>query len=177
MMWGFDIATRSTGWCAGDGSGRPVLGAFQYQHVNVELGRLAVLWEEDLDRLALRFGKPRVVAYEKPILTPRDTCLPLRKIYGMGMQLERWCLERGVLCVEVSLYDIKLRVAGRKKAEKDELVHVVRDKLQIAVPEGEQRKDACDAFGAWLCGCVDHYAKEHRPRWDAALYGQRGALL
>lgn len=180
MFWGFDTATRVTGWTCGTGAERPTVGVFKYDHVGSRLGQLAKEWRRDLCALEARFGTPKVIAYEAPLLTPGDKLLTLRKLYGMGMVLEDWAAEEGVRdvhVVEVGNGAIKKRIAGHFRAKKPELVRVVRTKLGITLPEGDAAQDAADSFGAWLSGCIDHYAKHHQPRWDAALYGSRGALL
>ncbi len=175
MIFGFDMATRSTGWCAGDGSKRPTAGAFKYDWVGDDLGALCKAWNKDLGALEIRFGTPVVAVYETPLLVPSDKLLPLRKIYGMGMFLEWWCQKRNVHCVEIGAKKIKKRITGDSCAKKPVVVDVVRRRLHIELP-ADGAEDAADAVGAWLTGGVDHYAKIHQPKWDAALMGGRVLL-
>lgn len=176
MIFGFDIATRCVGYCAGDGASRPNVDALTYEHVGRDLGALAQLWEADLNRLETRYGTPRVVVYEAPIWPPFPDLLAYRKIYGMGMQLERWALDRGAIMAEVDLRTMKSRLTGDHKAKKPQMVAMAK-RLKIDLPAGKIAEDAADAFAAWLAGGIDHYGREHQHKWDELLYGSRGALL
>lgn len=178
MIWGLDIATRCTGWCAGDGAQPPETGVLLYDHVGEDLGLLGMLWRKDLTRLEQRFGRPDHIIYERPILLPHDKCLPLRKIYGMGMILEVWASDRPdpIPVHEVTLQEIKTRVTGSHKAKKPVVVAVV-SRLGVMLPDGKMAEDAADAFGAWLTGGVDHYARQHQAMWDGKLYRSRGRLM
>lgn len=177
MIFAFDIATRCTGWCIGTGETKPEVGFLRYDKVGRDIGALAVAWETDLNSLLQRFGKPTVVVYEEPIKTDRDKVLTLRKTYGMGYGLERWCGRRGILCQEESLWAIKKRLTGNSRADKLAMVDVVQRRLGIPLPTGEERKDMADAVGVWLTAGVDHHAKQFQGRWDSKLYGSRGGLL
>jgi hypothetical protein len=178
MIFAFDIATRSTGWCVGDGAEMPVVDYWQYEHVGDYLSDLARVFRADLNRLEDRFGSPTHVVYEAPILTPHDRLLPLRKIYGMGMVLEEWATDegRGAICEEIDLRTIKSRLTGSHKADKSQIVKMARA-VGIRLPPGDGAKDAADAFGAWLAGGVDHHAKQHQQKWDTLLYTGRGRLV
>ena len=176
MIFGFDLATRCTGWCAGAGDARPAVDVFRYAHVEEDLGLLARNFKADLASLEQRFGAPSVVIYEAPLLLPSDRLLPLRKIYGMGMILEEWAQDRGAAVEEVSSRAIKKRITGNHLAEKKEVVRIVREKLRITLPEGKIEEDAADAFGAWLAGGVDHHARQFQSAWDTLLFTGRGGL-
>lgn len=175
MLWFFDIATRRTGWAAGNGDARPVTGVFEYDYVGDDMGLLAEMWHRDLNVLKDRFGLPTVIGYERPILMEHDRITPLRKIYGMGMQLELWGRQRGVTVCEVGLKDIKKRLTGNGNAKKPEVAATIA-RLGIELPKGDGRLDAADAAGGWII-LVDHYEKQFQPRWDAALYRSKGAAL
>lgn len=177
LIYGFDIATRCTGWCVGTGEVKPTLGSFKYAHVGDDLGLLGEMFERDLNALAERFGDPTVICYETPLLLPSDRLLPLRKAYGMGMQLERWARKRGAETCEIGAKLIKKRLTGDSSAKKDVMVDMVQRRLAIQLPAGKEREDMADAFGCWLAAGVDHHAKPFQPRWDALLYSGRGLLL
>lgn len=170
MIVGLDLATRCTGYAYGTGAERPRVGAWHYDYVGQDLGLLLSDYHNDLSTLPT----PTVIMYESPMLTPRDRLLPLRKIYAMGAYTELWARQRGVLIEETSAISLKKLLCGHHKASKDDMVAMSLT-LGIVLPEGEARKDAADAFAAWLRG-VQCHAKEHQPRWDRALYSPRGRL-
>lgn len=177
LIWGLDTATKVTGWAVGTGEVRPTCDVFRYPQVGSDLGAMARSFIRDLDALAERFGPPDVIAYESPLLTPGDKLLTLRKLYGLGMIVEWWGDRVGAKVVEVSNGQIKKRIAGNFRAKKPELVRVVRERLGVYLPAGEVERDAADAFGAWLAGGVDHYAKHYQARWDQQIMTGRGSLL
>jgi len=170
MLWGLDIATRCTGFAYGSGAERPTAGAWHYDYVGSDLGRLLSDFHDDISRLPA----PTVIMYEAPMLTPRDRLLPLRKIYSMGAYVELWARQRGILVQETSAISLKKLLCGNHKASKDDMVAMAQ-KMGISLPEGEARKDAADAFAAWLCG-IQFHAREFQPKWDRALYSPRGRL-
>ena len=175
MIVGLDLATRCTGWAAGDGAERPRVGAWTYDYVGADLAALLEAFEADMDRLESAFGTPKALIYESPLLLPHDRLLPLRKVYALGAYLELWCKRRGVVVEEASAVSLKKLLTGNHKAKKDDMVAMCR-RLQISLPEGEKSKDAADAVAAWLCG-VHHHAREHQPMWDRMIYSPRGRLL
>lgn len=170
---GLDLATRRIGWCAGTGERRPAAGTWRYEHVADDLGLLAEMFHRDLSALADQH-RPTHIVYESPILLPSDRLLPLRKIYGLGMQLEHWGRRNGVHVSEEGPRALKKLLTGNHKAEKKEMVRVAV-RLGIELPDGESAKDAADAFACWLCA-VQHYGRQHLPLWDAALYGRKVML-
>jgi Holliday junction resolvasome RuvABC endonuclease subunit len=173
-LLGLDLATRRIGWCVGTGEIRPAAGTWRYDHVGDDLGLLAEMFMRDLDALADQH-QPTHIVYESPILLPSDRLLPLRKIYGLGMQVEHWGRRNNVHVSEEGPRALKKLLTGNHKAKKEDMV-AVAIRMGISLPDGESAKDAADAFACWLCA-VQHYAKPFLPRWDALLYGSRGGLL
>lgn len=178
MIWGLDTATKVTGWTVGTGETRPTTGAFRYAPTDDDLGLIATRFRADLGALADRFGMADVIIYEAPLLNPgRDKLLTLRKLFGVGMVLEDWGQTRGAIVREVGNGKIKKRITGHGRGDKEDVLRVVRDRLNIELPAGEAAKDAADSFGAWLTGGVDEYAKHYQARWDHKLLTGRGMLL
>jgi hypothetical protein len=201
---GLDIATRLTGWTAGDGRTRPRLDAMRFPFVGDDYGLLIDLFDQNLCVLVETF-KPVAVIYEGPILVVNrkkkrgdqwtteiglghnggpemetgashtDTPMVLRKIYGMGTHLEFFCRRRGIECSEVTLQAIKKEVTGNHMAPKEDVVAVAR-KCGLDLPTGPAAKDAADAWGAWLLG-LRHYSPEMSRRWDSLIWSPRGSLL
>ena len=174
MIWGIDTSSRCTGWTAGTGEVRPQAGAWTYPHTGDDLGLLLDSFDRDLCALADRHP-PTVIVYEKPILTPYDKLLTLRKLYAVGAHLEFWGRRRGVLVQEEDLRTLKTRLTGSHKADKIAMVAMAK-KCGIALPSGKAAEDAADSFAAWLVG-IQYHAKPYLPRWDALLHGSRGGLL
>lgn len=175
MIFGIDIATRCTGWAAGDGAQRPQVNVWTYEYVGDDLAALLEAFDADLTRLEGAMGTPKVLIYESPLLLPHDRLLPLRKAYAMGGYLELWCKRRSVVVEEASAVSLKKLLTGNHKASKDDMVAMCR-RLGINLPRGEAAKDAADAFAAFLCG-VHNHAREHQPMWDRMIYSPRGRLL
>jgi len=180
MIWGLDTSSRCTGWTAGTGETRPETGAWTYENVGTDVGLMLDLFHADLDALADR-KPPTAIIFESPILTPFDTLLKLRKLYGMTGYVEiwarRWARRHNVHVIvqEEDLRTLKTRLTGSHKADKAEMVRMAK-KCGITLPSGKEAEDAADSFACWLCA-IQHHAKPFLPRWDALLYGSRGGLL
>lgn len=182
MILAFDLATRTTGYCAGTGEVRPEAGNLKFDQTGDSLGQLGIAFWSAAGALFDRF-KPTLVVYEAPILVikgkmgaGRTDRLPVvRKLYGMGFLLETMCELRGVPIAEVGLHAIKREVTGQSHADKDAMVAVAR-RCGLTLPDGVGARDAADAWGAWLIG-LRHNNKEASARWDRLIWSRRGALL
>lgn len=176
MLLGLDLAPGLTGYCVGEGADVPLAGAWPFEYCGDDLGQLAqALWHE----LAALHARRRLtwVLYEAPLLMPHDTCMRLRKLYGMGVVVELFGKMHSIQVREASVQRLKRELAGKSFADKDAMVAMAL-KAGIELPKqiNEGRRDAADAFAAWLIA-VRLYAREHLPRWDRVIYGARGALL
>lgn len=173
----FDIATRLTGWCSGNGEVRPEVGAFSFPHVGDDYGRLGALFREALGYHFDRF-QPVSVGYESPILVPTDTLEKVRKIYGMGVILEAECHERGIPCWERDLRDLKREVTGNPHAEKADIVEVaLMAGINLPATKAEGKEDAADAWAGWLIG-IRELNPAISARWDSLIWSKgRGSLL
>ena len=179
---GLDIATRLTGWTAGDGATRPRLDVMKFPFVDDDYGRLIDLFDRQLCVLVDTF-KPGAIIYEGPILVVNrkdedghtDKPMVLRKIYGMGTHLEFFCRRRGVECSEVTLQAIKREITGNPNSKKPPMVAIAR-RCGLELPSGPAAEDATDSWGAWLLG-LRHYNPEASRRWDKLIWSPRGALL
>lgn len=183
----FDIAVHWTGWTIGAGDVTPTAGAFELQVPPDDLGALAHEFAEHLDILHARFSFT-FAGYESPILvvgkknpdgsTRTDKLEDLRRIYGLGMQLEAWCRRKGILYGEVSAQRIKKEVTGNRFAKKEQVADIIEHRLGITLPatKAQGRLDAGDAGGGWLIGIRDHNPAIY-DRWAAKLWGRRGNLL
>lgn len=182
MLLGLDLASRLTGWCAGDGSGVPEVGAWTFPPVDGDYGLLLATLEDYLDVAFGRFA-PTEVAYEAPILIARgkgkrrygDKLSTLRLLYPMGAFVEWYCRRAGTPCYEVTVSEIKREVTGNSYAAKDDLVAVARH-CGLQLPPGESAKDAADAWGAWLV-LLRTTDKALSAAWDRRIYTPRGALI
>ena len=198
ILSGFDLATRKSGYCVGDGLTLPACGAFLFEPFgtdeNPDLGGLLDLWDRYL-AAHIEAYRPDVAVYEKPILVinrkfkkwgrgdngapPLDdagrTDKPgrLRKIYSMGAHLEFVCFRRGIECSEVTLQSIKREVTGNAQADKDAMVAVAqRVGLKLPATLAEGREDAADAWGAWLLA-LRQYQPAISREWDKRIWSRR----
>lgn len=182
-----DLATRKTGYCAGDGETTPVAGAWLFDQVGADYGRLGgALWF-NLDSMALRFPDLALVVVEAPILTKKDKLDTVRKLYGISFVVETWVhlyskrrvLEGGdpLLIREAGLKQIKRELAGHAGAEKSEMV-AAAEKCGVVLPatNAAGREDAADAFGGWLMG-LRAVNREASGRWDRRLWSTRHGLV
>lgn len=174
MIIGFDLSTHLCGWCAGDGSTIPTADAFRLQEQR-DLGLLGCNFQQQVLSLHARFPAS-VWALEKALLMPHDNLYTLERQYGLAMILMVLARKLGITCRRYGVAEVKKEFAG-KNATKPEMV-AMAVKLGIALPRraNEGREDAADAAGVWRLGVRD-FAKQHIQRWDAAIYGSRGALL
>lgn len=181
MIAGFDLGENRTGWCTGTGDGDPKVGAWRYASDDIAAGdKLGVALEEfdqDLGRFLTDNCVAHVVA-EAPLMLKWDSMLTLRRIYGRGAHLQWVCHKRGISYREESPAALKKRLTGSHKAKKDDMVHVVTQKLGLVLPatKADGREDAADGVAAWLIG-VDVHARRFQGAWDKRLYSARGALL
>lgn len=182
-----DLATRKTGYCAGDGETTPVAGAWLFDQVGADYGRLGgALWF-NLDSMALRFPDLALVVVEAPILTKKDKLDTVRKLYGISFVVETWAAlvsdrrvkagEAPLPCREAGLKQIKRELAGHTGAEKHEMVAAAL-KCGVALPPtlDKGREDAADAFGGWLMG-LRTVNREASGRWDRRLWSTRHGLV
>lgn len=185
MLLGLDIATRLTGWCAGDGSQVPDCGAWEFPSLEPDdLGGLGTRLHAYLEICWDRF-RPSLVVYEKPIVlhgsvdengktTRRDNLPFLRKRYGMDFYIETFFEARGAVVREVTIQAIKKEVTGNHQAKKASLVAVaLKCGLDLPTPGAD---DAADAFGAWLLA-LRSTNRALSSQWDRRIYSPRGALL
>lgn len=189
MLLGLDLASRLTGWCAGDGRQVPQCGAWAFPKVDGDYGLLLCTLEDYLNAAHARFAF-QALAYEAPILITRgrrgadpfqertfgDTLAKLRLLYPLGAFVEWWCRRRGVECFEVTVSDIKREVTGNRHAEKQDLI-AIAEKCGLQLPSPSQgADDAADAFGAWLL-LLRAFDKTLSAEWDRRIWTPRGALL
>ncbi len=123
---------------------------------------------------------PSAVGYEAPILLPHDHLADLRRIYGLGMELERVCHrigeERGRIlpCSEISHRTIKNMATGDQFADKRKVVAaVVAAGFGLPTTDDEGRKDAADAAVGWVL-LLDTIDPAAASPWIARF---RGSLL
>lgn len=176
MLIGFDLATRKSGWCAGTGEAVPDVGAILLPQVDADLGMMLDLFDQRVAVLIDRF-KPTHFIYEAPILLRSDKLLTVRKLYALGAHLEFMARRAGILCCEESLKALKIELAGRRNADKADMVAAAL-KVGVKLPDtlADGREDAADAFAAWLIG-VRCYARPHSAAWDRRLWSSRSALF
>lgn len=172
-----DLATRKTGWCAGDGASVPVAGAWLFNQVGEAYGRLGAAMWFNLDSMALRYPDLELVLVEAPILKPGDKLDTLRKLYGMSFTVETWCALRGIRCAEAGVKRIKKELAGLSHASKTEMV-VAAEKCGVVLPptKADGKEDAADAFGGWLIG-LRAINRPASAQWDRRLWSSRNTNL
>lgn len=177
-----DLASKLTGWCAGDGHAIPDCGAWKFPDVGADYGLLLETLEGYLDVAFQRFA-PDAVGFEAPILIARgkgnrrygDKLSTLRLLYPMSAFVEWYCRKAKVPCAEVLVSQIKKEVTGNSYAAKDDIVAVAR-KCGLILPTGPGAMDAADAWGGWLL-LLRHYDKATSAEWDKRIWTPKGALL
>lgn len=173
---GLDLAPTLCGYAVGDGSRTPYASAWRLADHGPDLGAMACELEDYLALLHTEW-QFTVCCYEAPIHTRYDQLLKIRRIYGLGVTVERWCRRTGVRCIEADLRTIKRQLAGQHDAGKSDMVAAaLRAGVDLPKRKDDGREDAADAFGAWLVGMADH----DPARWAqfyAGLWKQRGALV
>lgn len=185
-LLGLDLASRLTGFCVGDGSAVPEVGAWEMPRARTDdgydYGRLLAGLEDYLDIPFKRF-RIEAVAYEAPILITRrgdnrpyvDNLNKLRLLYPLGAFVEWYCFRAGVPCYEVTVQSIKSEVTGNHIAPKGDLVAVAKQ-CGLRLPDGPGIEDAADAWGAWLL-LLRATDKHMSAAWDQRIWTPKGALL
>lgn len=175
----YDIAPNLTGFCGGDGKSLPVSDAWRFPPCGDDFGRLAIAMEDQVRAHVAHFD-PDAVGYEAPLLLPHDALFDLRRIYGLGMELERVCIrigeERGrpLPCAEVSHRKIKHLATGDQYAKKPAVIAAAAAAgfvLPRTMDEG--RGDAADAAVGWVL-LMDDIDPAAASPWIARF---RGTLL
>lgn len=176
MLIGWDLGPNLCGWAAGDGSRKPVAGAFKLEE-GEDLGELGVEFRNHVLAVHRRFHATHWIV-EAPLVIPRrDKLITLRQQYGLSMLLMTLGVSLGVVRRFVDHEEIKRDWAGDPKADKDDMIRMC-DRVGITLPKTKAagKADAADAVGAWKVG-VRLYARQHLARWDQALYRRQGALV
>jgi Holliday junction resolvasome RuvABC endonuclease subunit len=170
MLCGFDLSASSTGWCFGAGETTPTAGAWLYEGVGDDHGVLASRFRKDVINLFDRIS-PKAIMFERPILRPHDRVGPLRKVYGLGFLLEEICYVRGIPVRDQTLQALKKRLTGNHKAPKEEMIAAAEGHgLKLPATYSKGKKDAADAFAAWLWALED-WAPHLSSRWPPIRNG------
>lgn len=160
----FDLATN-TGWVAGDGASRPVVGHFRLPQTGNDVGAFLCAARDYFGVLIDRF-QPDAIVFEAPILPAQGVKLDTtRKLHGMSGMLEVVCRDRGVPCSEVANSTAKKRLTGSGRAKKPDMLQAAR-RLGLTI----ETEDEADALAVWLCA-VQHYNPATWPMWEARLKG------
>lgn len=181
MLLGLDLASRFTGWCAGDGGAVPGLGAWRFPAIDGDYGLLLEVLYQHLGAAHARW-RFDAVAYESPILISgrnnpdrSDNLHTLRLLYPMGAFVEWWARREGIACYEVSVADVKIGLTGKQHATKEEMMAVVQHMGLSLPPLGAD--DAADAFAVWLSLLRDQ-SRGIATVWDSRVaIAQGGRLL
>lgn len=183
---GLDLATRLTGWCAGDGLSVPTAGAFELPQTGEDIGEMLDLLDLHLAGLFER-TRPSVVLFEAPILPSggrkgdkgavMGSALVRRKLMNLSGHVEFMCRRRGIEYFEDSVQGIKKELAGFAGAEKTDMVAAAQ-KVGVALPgtKSAGQEDAADAFGCWLLA-LRYADPAASANWDRVLHSSRGSLL
>jgi Holliday junction resolvasome RuvABC endonuclease subunit len=178
VVLGLDQGVTLTGWCVGDGSSTPAVGAWRFDDLAADdLAALGGRYLAQLRALNLAHG-PTHCIYEAPFIDRyRDHVLSLRRRFGVDMLLEVFCAEQGIICEEAPFGALKKELGGSPKATKDDVVAGAL-RLGVALPKtkADGREDAADAAAAWLVG-IRCYARQRLPNIDKRLYGRRAGGL
>lgn len=177
MLLGLDLASKTSGYCVGDGAHLPTADVWRFPEVTdkhgADHGKLLDALYQNLNVVLDRF-EVEACAYEAPIKTPTDTLALLRLIYPLGAFVEWVCLQRGIPCGEFTVQEVKAEVAGNQHAPKEDIAFVA-EKCGVVLPK-VGRLDAADAWAVWK-RLLRHYDPQTSARWDSKIYGSRGGLL
>lgn len=177
MLLGLDLASKTSGFCVGDGAQVPTADVWRFPEVTDEhgadYGALLDALYQNLNTVLDRF-QVEAVAYEAPIKVPIDTLAKLRLLYPLGAFVEWVCRQRDIPCGEFTVQEVKAEVTGNANASKEDIAFVA-EKCGVVLPK-VGRLDAGDAWAVWK-RLLRHYDPKTAARWDSAIYGSRGGLL
>lgn len=171
-----DLSPNWCGWAVGRGCDAPLAGAFLLPKCGDDLGKLGGALEEQV--LALvnshRIG---ALGYESPILRPHDNLLTLRRIYGLGWEIEQMARALLLPCREVDCRKVKSALTGDSFADKKAMIEAAL-RLGISLPDrlGEGRDDAADAVGG-LFEMMAEFDLEGYAHWQSQVAKMKGALI
>lgn len=188
MIIAYDLAT-STGFCVGDGSGRPRVGALRGPTTGDDVGAF-LAWFRDyfvatIGPAAVKCreaGTSLLVIFEAPILLDggKTNIHTTRKLQGLAGVLEMVCHDAKAVGLpievrEVHLQTVKKELSGSGRASKGEMVVAARA-AGIEISPGKEGEDEADAFGVWLTA-IRYHRPEHLARWDRIINPGRGSLV
>lgn len=186
MIIAYDLAT-STGFCMGDGSGRPRVGALRGPSTGDDVGEF-LAWFRDyfvgtIGDAAVRSrtaGTRLLVVFEAPILMSTQNINVTRKLQGLSGVLEMVCHDAKRVGLPVDVREVNIKTAkkeltGNGNAEKGDMVLAARA-AGIEISSGKEGEDEADAFGIWLTA-IRYHRSEHLPKWEALIHSKRGSLV
>lgn len=171
ILAALDLGINRTGFCHGDtdpAAGLPRVEGWRFDNLKIgeDYGRLGGVFWRRLDAAHRRTPFDRIL-FEAPLLDRfRDKLRTIRITYGMGMILETWAEVNEVPIEECEFGEVKLALAGNRKATKDDQVRVA-ERMGFTLParDADGREDAADAVGVFLRG-VELYSPRDLPGWD-----------
>jgi hypothetical protein len=192
LLVGADLATSSS-ICAGRPETTPHPTVFRAPAYGPDLGRFGLFWWktfnayfEGLER-RLEPGEEIISRHEAPIL-PRPhwdevkkkmvggtTIQTTEKLQGLSMiyvtviAYRREAFGTKIVTEPINLRKTKNELAGHAGAGKDEMVLAAR-RAGIALPPGDEAKDAADAFAAWLVNVRENAPRQWRDYWDRRIW-------
>lgn len=200
MLLGLDIAT-TTGWCAGDGSCAPSLGAFTMPKVTDDLGDYGDFYfrwlhgkitelqiDGDLETTSGTFGarmadrKALIIVFEAPLLPPaRYDPVKNRMVQQTNAattrKLQGLAMLTEVVGRQRNCVTEECNLATVKKEVGGTGKAGKEDMMAVAKRCGlnPPTHDAADAFGVWILA-MRTYARQYQHLWDQKLYGGRGLV-
>lgn len=178
-----DLASRSSGWCCGDGLTVPIADAWTMPEVGdadgADYGALLSALKAYLDAAFVRFPTIQAVGYEAPIVIHRgprtDPLWKLRLLLPLGPFVEWYCRDvAGVPCHEIGVQEAKKEITGKANAEKEDIARIA-EKCGLVLPTAG-RLDASDAWAVWK-RMLRAYSPAVSAQWDRRIHSPRGALI
>lgn len=199
MLLALDLAT-TTGWCAGDGSSLPALGAvtlpksgeengpyfdffFRWMHAKITELQADAAIETSPGDFGPRSVDPKalICAIEAPLLPPARYDAEKNKWVrttnlATTRKLQGLAGFAETICFQRNVlceevYGSQVKAAlGSGRNEKPDMMAAAK-RCGLNPPT----HDAADAFGVWVL-MMRAYARHHQHQWDQRLYGGRGLL-
>jgi hypothetical protein len=187
VIIGWDLATKSNGWCAGEGDKPPTAGAFTLvnREIPADLG-----CEFKGHVLALHRRFPATLwAVEEPIMKPTDDRWTVSRLMGLWFLLHTLAGSLDIECISVDQGVIKSEWGGfagklpgetspQRRRRHKQLAVEMAEKMHIVLPasEAKGRFDAADAAGCWKVA-LRKSKSPYWQRWDMLVHGHKGALI
>jgi hypothetical protein len=178
---GWDLGSVKNGWCAGDGSRVPAVGAFRLDRIERrdQIGHMGVQFKTAAMVVHRRFPEATHWISEGPLMLATDNRWTVERLMGLSAIVQTIGVSLGKRCRMIDPGEAKQAFMARRRSP-DPKADMVAMALQLGIPlpehESQGRSDIADAAAVWKFG-LRWAGSPHATAWDGAVSRRAGGLL